>query len=146
MMRVHQAIPILGLFAALALGLAHAAPARPRSSADAKPEMFPDGLFYDFGKLPHGVVRRHRFRIVNNTDLPMRVESVQNTMGVGQARYVGPIDLRPGEEGEIEITVNTNRFVGVRTSMTYVYVGYREFRFGIQAESEREQLPERSGQ
>lgn len=146
MMRVHQAIPILGLFAALALGLAHAAPARPRSSADAKPEMFPDGLFHDFGKVPHGVPCRHRFRIVNNTDLPMRVESIRASINSLRARYVGPIDLRPGDEGEIDVTVDTNLFNGARTSSGYVCAGDRTFRFTVSAESEREQLPERSGQ
>ena len=40
-------------------------------------KMFPDGLMHDFGMLPMGIKAYHAFRIVNTSDVPLRISSVR---------------------------------------------------------------------
>lgn len=39
--------------------------------------MFPDGLDYDFGKVPRGIQVAHTFRIVNTSAIPLRLISLR---------------------------------------------------------------------
>ena len=43
---------------------------RPAEKGD---RMFPDGVVHDFGKVPRGIQARHAFRIVNTSDVPLRI-------------------------------------------------------------------------
>ena len=47
--------------------------------ADNIDEMFPDGLVHDFGKVRSGIQAKHAFRIVNTTDVPLRIVSVRRS-------------------------------------------------------------------
>ena len=40
-------------------------------------KMFPDGLTHDFGKVQRGTQVYHAFRIVNTSDVPLRILSVR---------------------------------------------------------------------
>jgi hypothetical protein len=40
-------------------------------------KMFPDGLDYDFGKVTRGTQCKHSFRIVNTTNVPLRIISLR---------------------------------------------------------------------
>ncbi|MBI1830184.1 MAG: DUF1573 domain-containing protein [Planctomycetes bacterium] len=50
-------------------------PAKPIGELDDK--MFPDGDAFDFGKVPRGVKVKHVFRIVNTSNVPLRIVSVR---------------------------------------------------------------------
>ncbi len=39
--------------------------------------MFPDGITYNFGKVPRGPLVRHSFRIVNTSSVPLEITSVR---------------------------------------------------------------------
>ena len=43
------------------------------------PEMFPDGLEHDFGKVKLGTIVTHAFRIVNTTGVPLRILSLRKS-------------------------------------------------------------------
>ena len=42
-------------------------------------QMFPDGLDHDFGKVRSGIQAKHAFRIVNTSDVPLRIVSVRRS-------------------------------------------------------------------
>jgi hypothetical protein len=47
---------------------------RPAENGD---RMFPDGVVHNFGKVPRGIQARHAFRIVNTSDVPLRIASMR---------------------------------------------------------------------
>ena len=107
-------------------------------------ERFPDGLIHDFGKVPTGTQCKRVFRIVNTSDASMRITSVRSSGcgGAGAIALRGSMDrftLRPRDEGKLEITVDTRRFIGAKYGTLYLVVetnkGTEEFRFIIQADS-----------
>jgi hypothetical protein len=46
-------------------------------SAETNATLFPDGLVHDFGKVQRGRHVRHVFRVVNLSDVPLRVVSLR---------------------------------------------------------------------
>ena len=46
-------------------------------SAETNATLFPDGLVHDFGKVQRGRQVRHVFRVVNLSDVPLRVVSLR---------------------------------------------------------------------
>ncbi len=113
--------------------LTHGAPVRlPRSHEETGEEkadrMFPDGIGHDFGKVPRGTEARHAFRIVNTSDVPIRIGEVRVSMGSLTA-YSTKSELQPNEEAEIVTVVHTSRFVGARTQTMYITMELGNGRF-----------------
>ncbi|HEY7314978.1 MAG TPA: hypothetical protein VH643_36870 [Gemmataceae bacterium] len=46
-------------------------------SAETTVTMFPDGFVHDFGKVKRGTQARHVFRVVNPSDVPLRIVSLR---------------------------------------------------------------------
>jgi hypothetical protein len=46
---------------------------------DQKDDMFPDGRVHDFGKVAQGTICKHAFRIVNTSDVPLRIIGVRTS-------------------------------------------------------------------
>jgi hypothetical protein len=128
----------------------HGAPVRlPRSHAETDEEkadrMFPDGKSHDFGKIQRGTFAKHAFRIVNTSDAPIRVGAISISMGSLTA-YATKSEIQPNEQAEIEITVDTRRFVGERTQALFVTLEmgnkrYTEARFWVKANSQDSSRP-----
>jgi hypothetical protein len=94
--------------------------APPKNKATEKTDkMFPDGLEYDFGTLPRGTKARHAFRIVNTSNLPLRMIKWHPAGCCAMTVRPTTIVLQPNEEGKVEILLETARFSGSRT-----YSGY----------------------
>jgi hypothetical protein len=50
----------------------------PSEEKGARPaETFPDGLWHDFGIVPRGKMLKHAFRLVNTSDVPLRIVSLR---------------------------------------------------------------------
>ena len=79
-----------------------------------KSDRFPDGRAYDFGEVKHGTSLKHTFRIVNTSDDPLNLISVRVSAGC-MTGTVSKRVIQPKEEGKVEITVDSRRFVGSRT-------------------------------
>jgi len=127
----------------------HGAPVRlPRSHEETDEEkadrMFPDGTTHDFGKVPYGTQAKCAFRIVNTSDVPIRIGEIRISMGSLTA-YATKSEIQPNEEAEIEIAVDTRRFVGARTQALYVTMetGKRltTTRFWVMAFSQNDSRP-----
>jgi Protein of unknown function (DUF1573) len=128
----------------------HGAPVRlPRSHEETDEEkadkMFPDGTSHDFGKVPRGTQAKCAFRIVNRSDVPIRIGSISISMGSLTA-YATKSDIQPNEEAEIVTVVDTNRFVGARTQTLFVLMetGNKkiiETRFWLKANSQDNSRP-----
>lgn len=122
-----------------------AAPAQHRlakeSAGEALDVMFPDGLSHDFGKVERGTPLTHTFRIVNTYKMPMRVEEVRASMSSLRINSTR-LEIQPGEETELVVSVDTNRFVGARTQaffVTLVVDGHpKTVRFWVAAFSQRD--------
>ena len=85
-------------------------------------KMFPDGVAHDFGAVLQGPKLYHAFRIVNTSDLPLRIVSVaMSSRGLDCARASKDV-LQPKEEGLVEVFIHTPSFVGPRTRSIYVTV------------------------
>jgi hypothetical protein len=81
--------------------------------------MFPDGVSHDFGKVKSGLELRHAFRIVNTSNIPLRIGRIScssNRVSVRASKDV----LQAGETGQIELTLYTNRFRGVTFTSMFV--------------------------
>ncbi len=120
----------------------HGAPVRPlRSKEENKDDkMFPDGTSHDFGKVPLGTLAQHSFRIVNNSESPLRILGVNAYMSPARGHSTQGV-LEPGEEARIETVVDTNRFVGSRTMTLYLLMDHggrpKEVRFWLKADSQK---------
>ncbi len=42
-------------------------------------KMFPDGFDHDFGKVQSGMQAKHAFRVVNTSDVPLRIVSLRRS-------------------------------------------------------------------
>jgi uncharacterized protein DUF1573 len=120
----------------------YGAPVRPlRSKEENKGDkMFPDGTHHDFGKVPCGTLAKHSFRIVNNSEFPLRILGVNASMSPARGHSTQGV-LEPGEEARIETVVDTNRFVGSRIMTLYLLMDQggipKEVRLWIQADSQK---------
>jgi hypothetical protein len=78
-----------------------------------KEEAPPPVIVHDFGTLPKGAVRTHRFPMKNIYAFPMQVEQPRPSCGcVTVLEYTGKMDSK--ETGYIEIKIDTSRVVGVK--------------------------------
>ena len=76
-----MAVPAVFVLSLTAFG---AGPPVRQTAADAKKiadekQMFPDGREYDFGKAKRGTLVKHTFRIVNRSDVVIRILSIKRT-------------------------------------------------------------------
>lgn len=82
-----------------------------------------DGLFQevskDFGPVPRGPTLRHSFTLKNTSSEPVRVANVRVSCGCVSAAPAKHV-LQPGEEGSIDITMDTTRFTGLKSVTVYV--------------------------
>jgi RNA polymerase sigma-70 factor (ECF subfamily) len=101
-------------------------------------DKFPDGRKHDFGKVQHGALLKHTFRIVNTSDVPLQITAVRSSCGC----MTGSVDkkvLQPNERGIVEIAVDTRRFVGPKIMGLLLETKHRgiteTFQFSIKADS-----------
>ncbi len=96
-----------------------------------------DELSRDFGSVPRGQIVMHPFRIVNNTNQPVRIANVRVSCGCVTTQTLKS-NLQPGEETAIIATMNTQVFLNTRTVTIYVTFDqprYQEVRLWVQANS-----------
>jgi hypothetical protein len=96
--------------------------------------MFQD-LSKDFSSVPRGPMLVYDYRITNNTKETLRISGVRVSCGCVSAA-AQKNELKPGEETSVHATMDTNRFIGIKT--VYIYVTftqprYEEVRLWIQA-------------
>ena len=113
-----------------------------QKEAKKKDSRFPEGRDYNFGKVRRGTSLKHAFRIVNTSDVPLRLTSVRVSAGC-MTGSVSKRVLQPSEEGKVEVTVDTGRFVGSKTMLLFLEVEQRgtteRLRFSITADSVEDQ-------
>jgi len=92
-------------------------------------------LSRDFGSVPRGPTLTHHYRITNNTTGAVHIAGVRVSCGCVSAS-AQKSDLKPGEETSIYATMDTRRFVGVKTVTIFVTFDqpkFEEVRLWIQA-------------
>lgn len=83
--------------------------------------MFPDGCAHDFGKVRSGEPITYTFRIVNTSDVPLQISSLRyNHCLVALSARLSTWVLKPHEEAQLQITLDTIRFRGRRTYPVYL--------------------------
>lgn len=82
-------------------------------------EKSPLGLVHDFGKVPRGTQLRHTFRIINTSDVPLRILSARTSSGALNGRSTKDV-LQPGEEGTLEVSLDSRRFSGPKTCVLWL--------------------------
>lgn len=108
-----------------------AAPVHAATWADS---MF-DELSKDFGSVPRGPTLTHHFRLVNNTKGPVNVSSVRVSCGCVSASALKTY-LEPGQETTVLASMDTTRFIGVKSVTIYVQFdrpAFEEVRLWVQA-------------
>jgi hypothetical protein len=96
-----------------------------------------DELSRDFGSVPRGQQLMHPFRVVNNSNQPVRIASVSVSCGCVSTQVLKNT-LQPGEETAIVATMNTSVFINTRTVTIYVRFDqprFQEVRLWVQANS-----------
>jgi hypothetical protein len=91
----------------------------PEDKQAAKPAPF--GFVHDFGDVPRGTPCKHSFRIVNTSNVPLRIISFNRA---GCSRITGRSTkdvLQPWEEGELEISLDTRLYSGHTTIFTWLH-------------------------
>ncbi len=82
-----------------------------------------DGLFHelskDFGSVPRGPTLHHAFTVKNNLTEPVRISSLRVSCGCTTATSAKSV-LQPGEEGSVDIQMDTTRFTGLKSVTIYV--------------------------
>lgn len=101
---------LLILFVASAFGPRVAYPAQADWVASAFPERA-----HDFGKVARGSKLRHSFRVVNQTDRPIRIQGWRTKCGCTEVR-LGAKVIPPGSQSFVEATLDTTRFTGPKSS------------------------------
>jgi hypothetical protein len=107
-------------------------------------KMFPDGREHNFGDVAYGETVKHVFRVVNTRGSSFELSSVRASCGCLTAS-ASPAVLAPGEEGKVEIAVDTSRFLGTKNITLYLTVtragGAEEYRFTVSANSQVDLRP-----
>jgi RNA polymerase sigma factor (sigma-70 family) len=81
-----------------------------------------DQTSIDFGECQHGEQLKHKFKMTNIYAVPMEITQVRSSCGC-MTCAVSHKTLTPGESGDLEVSVDTRRFVGAKTMSIYVSVG-----------------------
>src|SRR5262245_33322734 len=96
-----------------------------------------DELSRDFGSVPRGQQLMHPFRIVNNTNQPVRIASVGVSCHCVSTQILKNT-LQPGEETAVVATMNTSVFLNTRVVTIWVRFDqprFQEVRLWVQANS-----------
>jgi Protein of unknown function (DUF1573) len=136
-------------FAAIAVAVASMTATRSQENKANPPETplesSPFGMAHDFGKVPFGAKVCHVFRIVNSSGGPLRVVSVRASSANHLRANMSKDELQPGEEGKLEISIDTRNFVGRKTTRVYVVLQHGDKRtetfFQVAAESIKNSKP-----
>lgn len=118
----------------LLAGLASVGSAPAASWADA---LF-DELSKDFGSVPRGPALTHPFRLKNNTSAPVRIAGIQVSCNQCLSATAAKQELQPGEETQVVVRLDTQRFAGAKNLTIYVRFDRpqnEEVRLWVQANS-----------
>jgi hypothetical protein len=85
-------------------------------------KMFKGELAHDFGVVPRGAERVHRFTITNIYAVRMEITSIKSGCGCVTASAAKRV-LEPRESTEVEVRMDTKRFTGPKTVGVRVTVG-----------------------
>jgi uncharacterized protein (TIGR03067 family) len=80
------------------------------------------GTSHDFGTVPPGAQLRHRFILKNIYKVPLEITGIRASCGCAMFAHTTKA-IGPGEEGGIDVTLDTRRFRGPKTVSIYVTVG-----------------------
>jgi hypothetical protein len=88
-----------------------------------KEETPPPAIIHDFGTMPKGTVRTHRFTMTNIYAVPMQLMEPKPSCGcVSVLAYTGKMDSK--ETGYIDVKIDTSRVEGNKqVSLPVVFVG-----------------------
>ena len=87
------------------------------------------GVFsHDFGSVPFGTELKHRFKMKNIYAVPLQITGIRHSCGClsFSTSHANRKPLPPGEEGWIDIEVDSRRITGYKKIKIYITVG-REF-------------------
>ncbi|MBY0527198.1 MAG: DUF1573 domain-containing protein [Gemmataceae bacterium] len=118
---------------AFLVGLCLAGPLQAATWADA---MFEE-LSKDFGSVPRGPTLSHPFRLTNNTKAPVHISGIRVSCGCVTAVAQSGL-IPPGQSTVISVSMDTQRFSGVKTVTIYVHLDQpqsEEVRIWVQANS-----------
>jgi hypothetical protein len=82
-------------------------------------ESAPFGIVHDFGEVQRGPQATHAFCFFNTSGIPLKVNSVRCSMGAITA-WATKMEIQPGEEWKLEVSVDTRRFRGPRTQSVWL--------------------------
>jgi hypothetical protein len=116
-----------------------------RTSPETPIESSPFAMAHDFGKLKYETKASHAFCIVNSSDVPLRVVSVRASSANHLRANMSKLELQPGEEGKLEISIDTRYFVGRKTTRVFLILQHGDKRtetyFSVTAESIKDLEP-----
>jgi hypothetical protein len=78
-----------------------------------------DSVSKDFGAVQRGPMLSHPFRFTNNTGQRLHISNVRVSCGCTSASAL-QTDIDPGQTGVIQATMDTHRFVGLKTVTIFV--------------------------
>jgi hypothetical protein len=87
-------------------------------------ERLPFVMVHDFGKLKHGTKASHTFCFENSSGVVLRVVSVRASSANHLRANMSKLELQPGEEGKLEISIDTQNFVGRKTTRVFLILQY----------------------
>ncbi|MGE3166723.1 MAG: DUF1573 domain-containing protein, partial [Planctomycetota bacterium] len=70
-----------------------------------------DSVEYDWGKVMHGEIVTHVYKVVNEGTAPLRINNVRPSCGCSASNWT-KTEIPPGESGTIELSVNTAKLQG----------------------------------
>jgi hypothetical protein len=87
-------------------------------SASSADQLFSE-LSKDFGSVPRGPALQHTFVIRNTTDQTVQISRLRVSCGCVTATAPNSV-IRAGEEGVVQISMDTTRFFGIKSVTIYV--------------------------
>jgi cytochrome c biogenesis protein CcdA len=85
-----------------------------------KEELKKDPNFYDFGVVKEGETIKHTFILKNNEDVPVNIKEVNTSCACTSPKFDTKV-VQPGKEVPIEISFNTQGYLGMRKRQLFVH-------------------------
>ena len=85
-----------------------------------KEELKKDPNFYDFGVVKEGETIKHTFILKNNEDVPVNIKEVNTSCACTSPKFDTKV-VQPGQEVPIEISFNTQGYLGMRKRQLFVH-------------------------
>jgi hypothetical protein len=95
---------------------------QPADQSKIEENRFPDGMTHDFGAVPCGTQLKHVFRIVNTSDVALKIEEVRVSMAGCVTAQSNKRIVQPKEEATVTVMMDGQRFLGTKTVRTFVTV------------------------